>query len=227
MILTLNLPAVLVVPAQTNLHGKITDKKGEPIIGAGIYIPELKTGGITNTEGEYKIDNLPIRKIEVQITSVGYNMKVDNIELSTNNIRDYILDESVTEIKEVAVTGQAMSTGITKIPSPITIVPLARLQQQASGNIIDALSSQPGVSQITTGGGISKPVIRGLGYNRVVVLNDGVRQEGQQWGDEHGIEIDENDVNRVEILKGPASLMYGSDAMAGVINLFTAPILPK
>ena len=88
------------------------------------------------------------------------------------------------------------------------------------------LRKQPGVSQITTGAGISKPVIRGLGYNRVVVVNDGIRQEGQQWGDEHGIEIDEYGVNHVEILKGPASLAFGSDAMAGVINMISAPTLP-
>jgi iron complex outermembrane receptor protein len=80
------------------------------------------------------------------------------------------------------------------------------------------------VSQITTGGAISKPVIRGLGYNRVVVINDGIRQEGQQWGDEHGIEVDGASVHSVEILKGPASLMYGSDAMAGVLIFHPVPV---
>jgi len=227
LIVVFNITAEVIGLSRTNLHGKITDKNGDPIIGVSIYIMELKTGGITDAEGNYRIDNLPMRKVQLQITSVGYKMKVDNIELESNNIKDYQLDESVTEIKEVAVTGQAVSSEISKIPSPVSIITSAKLIQQASTNIIDALSSQPGISQITTGSGISKPVIRGLGYNRLVVLNDGVRQEGQQWGDEHGIEIDENDVNRVEILKGPASLMYGSDAMAGVINLFTAPILPQ
>ena len=82
------------------------------------------------------------------------------------------------------------------------------------------------MSQITTGGAISKPVIRGLGYNRVAVINDGIRQEGQQWGDEHGIEVDGQSVGSVEIQKGPASLMYGSDAMAGVIILHPHRILP-
>jgi iron complex outermembrane receptor protein len=101
------------------------------------------------------------------------------------------------------------------------------LLQNASANIIDALSTQPGIAQITTGTGISKPVIRGLGYNRVVVVNDGMRQEGQQWGDEHGIEIDEYSVDKAEILKGPASLAYGSDALAGVINLISAPAQPQ
>jgi iron complex outermembrane receptor protein len=89
---------------------------------------------------------------------------------------------------------------------------------------MDNLTKTPGVSQISTGPAISKPTIRGLGYNRVVVVNDGIRQEGQQWGDEHGIEIDELNVSRAEVMKGPASLMYGSDALAGVVNIIS--ILP-
>lgn len=213
--------------SQTYLQGKITDKNGDPVIGVSVYFPELKTGAVTNTEGIYNIQNLPKRTTLVQISSVGYKMIAENINLTSTNRKDFLLEESVTEISEVAVTGQAATTKLSKMPSPISIVRLSELQQQASTNIIDALSSQPGISQITTGSGISKPVIRGLGYNRVVVVNDGVRQEGQQWGDEHGIEIDEFDVNRAEILKGPASLMYGSDAMAGVINLFSAPVLPQ
>jgi len=98
------------------------------------------------------------------------------------------------------------------------------LRATASTNIIDAIAHQPGVSQITTGGSISKPIIRGLGYNRVVVMSEGVRQEGQQWGDEHGVEVEGSSVGSVEILKGPASLMYGSDAMAGVVILHPQPM---
>jgi iron complex outermembrane recepter protein len=88
-----------------------------------------------------------------------------------------------------------------------------------STNLIDAISDVPGLAEITTGGDVSKPVIRGLSYNHVVTLNEGVRQEGQQWGDEHGIEIDQFSADRIEVLKGPASLFYGSDAMGGVINI--------
>ncbi|HLF46279.1 MAG TPA: TonB-dependent receptor, partial [Chitinophagaceae bacterium] len=121
----------------------------------------------------------------------------------------------------VVITGVSNATSIQKTPVPVTVVKKAELLQTASSNIIDALSKKSGMAQSGTGPGISKPIIRGLGYNRVVVINEGVRQEGQQWGDEHGIEIDEMSVSRVEILKGPASLMYGSDALAGVINLIT------
>ncbi len=130
----------------------------------------------------------------------------------------------ISEIQVTALTGAAR---IQETPTPITVISADALLTTQSTNIIDAISRQPGVSQITTGGAISKPVIRGLGYNRVLVVDDGLRQEGQQWGDEHGIEVDAQSVSSVEIQKGPATLLYGSDAMAGVILLHHAPTLPR
>jgi len=131
------------------------------------------------------------------------------------------------KLNELVVTGVTGDTKLKNSSFPITIVSGKEIRSTASTNIIDAIAQQPGVSQITTGSGISKPIIRGLGYNRIITMSEGVRQEGQQWGDEHGIEVDANNVNSVEILKGPASLMYGSDAMAGVVILHSAPILPE
>ena len=131
------------------------------------------------------------------------------------------------KLNELVVTGVTGDTKLKNSTAPISIVSSKELRQTTSTNIIDAIAHQPGVSQITTGGGISKPIIRGLGYNRIIVMSEGVRQEGQQWGDEHGIEIDAQNVNSVEILKGPASLMYGSDAMAGVLILHGSPIQPE
>ena len=134
--------------------------------------------------------------------------------------------DTCTHLDEVVVTGVTGSARIREIATPVSVISNATLRTHQSTNIIDAISRQPGISQVTTGSGISKPVIRGLGWNRVLVVNDGVRQEGQQWGDEHGIEVDGNAVHSAEILKGPASLMYGSDAMAGVIIMHDTPILP-
>ena len=131
------------------------------------------------------------------------------------------------KLNEVVVTGVVGDTKLKHSTAPISIVSGKELRQTTSTNIIDAIARLPGVSQITTGSGISKPIIRGLGYNRLIVMNEGVRQEGQQWGDEHGIEIDAQNVNSVEILKGPASLMYGSDALAGVLILHGNPIQPE
>lgn len=129
------------------------------------------------------------------------------------------------QLNELTVTGVTGDTKLKHVTAPVSIVSPQVLRATASTNVIDAISHQPGVSQLTTGGSISKPIIRGLGYNRVVVMSEGVRQEGQQWGDEHGVEVDGNSVNSVEILKGPVSLMYGSDAMAGVVILHQQPTL--
>ena len=131
------------------------------------------------------------------------------------------------QLNELTVTGVTGDTKLKHATAPVSIVTPQVLRSTASTNIIDAIARQPGVSQLTTGGSISKPIIRGLGYNRVVVMSEGVRQEGQQWGDEHGVEVDGSSVNSVEILKGPTSLMYGSDAMAGVVILHAQPTLAE
>ena len=131
------------------------------------------------------------------------------------------------QLNELTVTGVTGDTKLKNSTAPVSIISPQVLRATASTNIIDAIAHQPGVSQLTTGGSISKPIIRGLGYNRVVVMSEGVRQEGQQWGDEHGVEVDGSSVGSVEILKGPASLMYGSDAMAGVVILHSQPTLAE
>ncbi len=216
------------VLTKTYLTGKVTDKStGETLPGVNVYLPDLKTGAITDADGNYRIDNLPQTKVLVQVSFIGYKLIAETIDLSVTTKKDFILEEAAVEMSEIVVTGLSKAAEQSRQPSPITIMPITELLQNSSSNIIDAIATQPGLSQITTGQGISKPVIRGLGFNRVVVVKDGIRQEGQQWGDEHGIEIDEFDVNRVEILKGPASLAYGSDALAGVINMLDAPTLPE
>ena len=121
------------------------------------------------------------------------------------------------QLNSAVVTGLTGESKLSETPSPVSVIDADALRGGAFSNIIQSISREPGVSQISTGGGIAKPVIRGLGYNRVVVIADGIRQEGQQWGDEHGVEIDGSSVHSAEIIKGPASLMYGSDALAGVI----------
>lgn len=205
-----------------SLTGKITDAKtGSPLPGASIYITEAKTGTIANNDGIYRIANVPAGRYFIEISYTGYTTVNELVEINGADTKDFALSTSVVENEGVTVTGVANATGIRKAPVSITSIRKTELLQTPSTNIIDALAHKPGISQLTTGPGVSKPIIRGLGYNRVVVVNEGVRQEGQQWGDEHGIEIDEMSVNRAEILKGPASLMYGSDAMAGVINLIT------
>ena len=207
---------------KVSLSGKVTDAKtGEPLPGASIYFADDKIGAIADGQGSYTLNNIPSGHHIVEVSSTGYATLVAHIELSNNTEKDFALSSVVIENQGVIVTGVSGATSIRKSSVPVTAIRKAALLQSASTNIIDALAHIPGVSQLSTGPAISKPFIRGLGNNRVVVVNEGVRQEGQQWGDEHGVEIDELSIARAEVLKGPASLMYGSDALAGVVNFIT------
>jgi iron complex outermembrane receptor protein len=151
---------------------------------------------------------------------------IEKVDLTLSGTKDFVLEQSITEINEVVVTGTSRATEIKNNPVPIISIDKSHINQNLSTNIIDAISGLPGVNAVTTGPNVSKPFIRGLGYNRVLTLYDGMRQEGQQWGDEHGIEVDQYAIDRIEIIKGPASLTYGSDALAGVVNLIPAPPVP-
>src|SRR5687767_1605424 len=202
--------------------GTVTDQKtGEALAGASVYFADGKIGAIADGQGKYVLRNIPAGHHVIEVSHTGYSTVVEHFELKNDTIKNFSLSSVIVENQGVIVTGVSGATNIRKAPVPVNTLRKLALLQTASTNIVDALSQVPGVSQVTTGPGISKPFIRGLGYNRVVTVNDGVRQEGQQWGDEHGIEIDEFGVNKIEVLKGPASVMYGSDAMAGVINILS------
>lgn len=214
--------------AQNQIHGKIKDAKtGQPLDLCSVYIPDLKIGTISNASGQYLIKNVPSGTYLIEASLIGYRSVVRRFRINGVSEISFDLTPVSYELNEVMVTGVPAATIRRDYPIPVSILNKNELLQSASSNIIDAISVIPGVSQITLGPSISKPVVRGLGYNRVIVMNDGVRQEGQQWFDEFGIEIDENSVYKVEVFKGPASLRYGSDAMAGVINFLSPPTLAE
>jgi iron complex outermembrane receptor protein len=163
---------------KASLSGKVTDDIDKmPLIGVSIYFPELKEGTITNEDGEYAITGLPAISTTIQVSYVGHQTLIRTIDLRTVHRMDFVLKEANAMINEVVVTGLTGTELLKNSPSPVAVVSPRELQATPSTNIIDALAKQPGVSQITTGSGISKPVIRGLGYNRILVVNDGIRQE--------------------------------------------------
>lgn len=203
------------------------DPSLEPVPGAVIYLPDLKSGTISKADGSYELKNLPAIKTLLQVKLIGYKTFVKLIDLSVTNHLDVLLEESVIEANEVVVTGVSKATEIKRNPVPMIFIDHHYLDENASTNIIDAIAKAPGVNALQTGPNVSKPFIRGLGYNRILTLFDGVRQESQQWGDEHGIEVDQYLIDKIEVVKGPASLIYGSDALAGVVNLMPANPLPE
>jgi iron complex outermembrane recepter protein len=215
--------------AKSSISGIITDaKSGATLPGATVYFPDFKVGAISDDKGYFRIAGMSNGMHLIEISYQGFATIIESIDINGETTHNFSLQPSVIEQEAVTVTGTSFATRLKQSPQPVKVIKHNDLESVSSSNIIDALSKLvPGVTALSTGPAIAKPFIRGLGYNRVLVINDGIRQEGQQWGDEHGIEIDDYSVQRIEVLKGPASLMYGSDAIAGVINIQSQTPLPE
>lgn len=214
-------------PGNGSLTGKVTESKGTPLAGVSVYIPDLKLGMVTDTGGYYRFPSLPSGRYLVEVQSIGFKTMTRSVVVSGPVIQDFVLSDQYMEESPVVVTGLSKATQIKRSPVPIVAISHDYLVSNMSTNAIDALTKIPGVRAVTTGPNVSKPFIRGLGYNRILTLYDGIRQEGQQWGDEHGIEVDQYGIDRVEVIKGPASLSFGSDALAGVVNLIPTQPAPE
>ena len=200
----------------------------EPLAYASVGIISSRLGATSNDKGYYEIKNVPPGTVEIGASYLGYQSAkaTTTLEPAGTATLNFNLQESTSKLDEVVVTGVTRATEVKKSPIPIATISKKEININVNSNIIDAIvKGVPGVSATTTGPNISKPFIRGLGYNRVLNMYDGIRQEGQQWGDEHGTEVDQYGIEKAEVVKGPASLTYGSDALAGVINMI--PAIPK
>ena len=213
---------------QASVSGKITGGKSHlGIAGATVSISDLNISAASDSLGRCHLKNIPPGYYLVKVFATGHATKIESMDIRGNMQKDFEMETSTIQLNEVVVTGVVTATNKRDAPVSITTMSYDQLLQNSSTNVIDAIAQAPGVSAITDGQSISKPVIRGLGYNRVLTVNDGVEQVDQAWFDEFGIEADPDAVNRYEILKGPASLAYGSDAIAGVINLIPEDPLPE
>lgn len=218
LFLLVNLPAY----SQT-LEGRVTDAAtGEPLAGATVLVTALQVGTTTNAEGYYRLSLPRPGRYRVLFSFVGYRSQVQEVVLGAEGqVLNVTLAATTLEAPEVTITAKAQATDILATPQPVTVLGGDLLRLQRGVTVMDALAQTPGVHLLHTGTGVAKPVVRGLTSQRVLVLQDGVRQEGQQWGEEHGVEIDAAAAERLEVVKGPASLLYGSDALGGVVQITT------
>ena len=206
------------VNAQNQIKGKVTDINNEPLIGAYVSLPELNKGTITNQAGEYLINNIPNGEIKIQFSFVGYNTEMKTIDITQpENKVDVLLTMAIIQSQEVVITGGYVSSQHENAVK-IDVLKSKDIASSGTPNFMESLTKVPGVDMIAKGQGVSKPVIRGLSMNDVLVMNNSVRIENYQFSENHPLGIDDNDVERVEIIKGPASLLYGSDAIGGVLN---------
>lgn len=219
---------ISIVGAQNaQLKGRILYENGD-FPNTEVILKGTKEKTVADKTGNYIMENLVPGSYQLVIKAKGYEEVQQDIfvEKASTAIPDILLLRNSNTIDEVVITGVSKETLIKENPVAVISISSKQIEKSVATNIISALvKSAPGMSVVETGPNVSKPFIRGLGYNRVLTLYDGVRQEGQQWGDEHGIEIGPYMIERAEVIKGPASLMFGSDALAGVVSLF--PYIPN
>ena len=204
--------------AQT-IRGRIKDAEtGETLPGVNIYLPEIKKGVITDIDGNYQL-KLPRKgTYKIQVSFVGYDIIIKTVEVTLEDLElNFELHPAVIETKEFVVSSVYHSS---QDENPVDVIQFdnKQLQQSSAPTLMESLTNVPGVSMVSTGTGIGKPVIRGLSYNRVLVFSEGIPVDNQQFGDEHGLGLSEIGIDKVEIVKGPSSLLYGADAMGGVLH---------
>ncbi len=204
--------------AQNRISGRVTDEENFPLIGANIYFPELNKGTITNRQGEYSISGLPTKKLKVQFSFVGFSNSIETVNLSDGDtVLAIKLTPEIIQSQEVVVSGAYIGSQHENAIK-IDVMRSRDILLAGTPNFMESLTKVPGVDMISKGQGISKPVIRGLSMNNILVMNNGIRIENYQFSEDHPLGIDGNGVERVEIIKGPASLLFGSDAIGGVLN---------
>jgi len=203
--------------AQQKISGTITDAYKKPLYGVEVFIEELQKGTSSNKNGLYEITNLPNNTIHITYKYLGYQTQIKTLTLQKEDlVLNITLIDAVFHMDEIIIStpfNRLQSENVMKVDKAT----VQQLKSKGAATLIDGVSSIPGVSQVSTGLGIGKPVIRGLRGNRVLVYSQGIRLENQQFGDEHGLGIDDASVESVEVIKGPASLLYGSDALGGVL----------
>lgn len=205
------------VDAQHKLSGTVLCA-GSKGVQVHVFIYEINRITACDSTGAYEFTNIPSGMFTVQYSAIGFETTVKRISLNNDLQLNVNLEATGFEMEEVVVYGNYSSLN-RQTPYAIEQLSLTEIRQQGSFNLSDAIGKLPGVSQLSTGPGISKPVIRGLSGNRIQTVMMGLRFDNQQWQDEHGLGLGDIGIDRVEVIKGPASLIYGSQAMGGVLNI--------
>jgi iron complex outermembrane receptor protein len=201
------------------IKGIVLDENNEALMGASVFLNPIEKMTITDSEGKFVFHNLVKNKYIVGISFIGYKNYGDTIFLSADKSYRVQLKRASLSLQEVVVSDNYAESEKKEESLNIEVVNDEYLKHYRGGSLMNSLERLPGLSTIDIGSGHSKPVIRGLGFNRVVVVENNIKHEAQQWGADHGLEIDQYAVDEVKIIKGPASLMYGSDAIGGVIDI--------
>lgn len=199
------------------LSGKVIDlHDGSLLSGATLVVAETETIVQTSLDGVYSIPNLcPNTSYSIKVLHSSCTPKTFSLKISGDSVRDFKLEHHLEELNEIILEGKAYENKTNTVLEKN--INQETLEQFSAGTLGDALNSLSGVSSLNKGNGIVKPIINGLHSSRIIMINNGVRMQDQEWGKEHAPNIDVNSVGRLTLVKSASALQYGGDAMGGII----------
>ena len=211
-------PTSFVLPH--NIAGRVVDSSGSPLLNVRVVVIGANRPTTTGPDGKYLVRDLSPGGYSISFAAVGFLPIIRRVTLGDRDTTvNVTMRASLIELPALQVTATPLPTSLMTSPQPTAVVGGNDLRTAQAASLGETLRGVAGIHSLSTGVGIGKPVIRGLTSNRVLVLDNGQRMETQQWGDEHGPNIETATADRVEVIKGPASVLYGSDALGGVVNV--------
>jgi len=203
--------------SQNTISGIVYDAESkDALIGASVYFPDLHRGSVTDNLGKFLIENITSGKFDMFVGFLGYKNKI--VKLQTDTVKSEIiifLEEEAFQSEEIIVSGSRFSLQHENAIE-VNSIKLTKLNYNKA-NLFEQLAEVPGVDVISKGAGVAKPVIRGLSNTNILFIDNGIRMENFQFSENHPFMVDEFGIERIEVIKGPASLLYGSDAVGGVL----------
>ncbi len=211
---------------KAQINGIVLDENLVSVPSATILLLPDSVYTITNTDGQFSFIDLQDKAYEIRVSYIGYETHAEFVKVKTGKSKDIKI---ILHPKSEVLHTHEVSEEHAKQEETLQTDHIHEdfFEKNLEGTFAQSIEKLPGISVINVGVGIAKPVIRGLSFNRIIVNHQGIKQESQQWGSDHGLEIDQFDVERVEIIKGPGSLQYGSDGLGGVINIMPDKLLPE
>jgi iron complex outermembrane recepter protein len=207
------------------VSGRITDSARTPLAGVRVLIVEIGRRAASDESGRFRLGSLPTGTYTFSFSRLGLVPETRRLSLVEGERQlDVLMRNAGIDLAPVQVTASTNATRAQDSPQPISVMEGAELRVSQGTALGDVLEQLPGVRTLSMTTGIGKPVIRGMTHYRVVTLDNGQRTETQAWGHDHSPNVETATAERIEVIKGPSSVLYGSDALGGVINVVAPPI---
>lgn len=211
--------------ASAPVGGRVTAPDGAPLVGVRVSVVELRRDVVSDADGRWQLGDLPDGEYTVSFTRLGLVPDVRRLRVTSAPVTlDVVLREASLELAAVQVSASAVATSALRSTQPAAVVGGSTLRTAQGASVGETLQGTAGLRSISMSTGIGKPVIRGLHSQRVLTLTDGNRVDGQQWGTDHAPNVETAGADRIEVIKGPASVLHGAEAIGGVINIVPRPL---